>query len=61
MFSCLFFVCYAPVAPQKFDRCFYTIETMARAHEEERSYGSLMMERLTGSEDGRIDHVLQVI
>ncbi|KAL0390326.1 UNVERIFIED_CONTAM: Phospholipase SGR2 [Sesamum calycinum] len=26
---------------------------------EERSYGSLMMERLTGSIDGRIDHVLQ--
>ncbi|XVE60731.1 hypothetical protein DITRI_Ditri05aG0151200 [Diplodiscus trichospermus] len=26
---------------------------------EERSYGSLMMERLTGSEDGQIDHVLQ--
>jgi hypothetical protein len=27
---------------------------------EERSYGSLMMERLTGSEDGRLDHMLQV-
>ncbi|OMO89133.1 Shoot gravitropism [Corchorus capsularis] len=26
---------------------------------EERSYGSLMIERLTGSEAGRIDHVLQ--
>ncbi|KAM7477268.1 hypothetical protein LguiB_024511 [Lonicera macranthoides] len=26
---------------------------------EERSYGSLMIERLTGTEDGRIDHVLQ--
>ena len=26
---------------------------------EERSYGSLMMERVTGSEEGRIDHVLQ--
>ncbi|KAK4440927.1 Phospholipase SGR2 [Sesamum alatum] len=26
---------------------------------EERSYGSIMMERLTGSLDGRIDHVLQ--
>lgn len=25
----------------------------------ERSYGSLMMEQLTGSEEGRIDHVLQ--
>ncbi|CAM0910742.1 unnamed protein product [Alopecurus aequalis] len=29
------------------------------AHEEERSYGSMMMERLTGSPDGRVDHVLQ--
>lgn len=28
--------------------------------EKERSYGSIMIERLTGSEDGRIDHVLQV-
>ncbi|KAM0881939.1 hypothetical protein ACQ4PT_032581 [Festuca glaucescens] len=27
--------------------------------EEERSYGSMMMERLTGSPDGRVDHVLQ--
>lgn len=26
----------------------------------ERSYGSVMMERLTGSADGRVDHVLQV-
>ncbi|XP_042484087.1 phospholipase SGR2-like [Macadamia integrifolia] len=26
---------------------------------EERSYGSIMMEQLTGSQDGRIDHVLQ--
>lgn len=26
---------------------------------EERSYGSIMMERLTGSDEGRIDHVLQ--
>lgn len=25
-----------------------------------RSYGSLMMERLTGTQDGRIDHMLQV-
>ncbi|KAF3340766.1 Phospholipase SGR2 [Carex littledalei] len=29
-------------------------------HKKERSYGSLMMERLTGSEGGRIDHVLQL-
>ncbi|XP_020088606.1 phospholipase SGR2 isoform X1 [Ananas comosus] len=36
-----------------------TEESMAGAHDEERSYGSLMMKRLTGSEDGRIDHVLQ--
>ncbi|XP_058090061.1 phospholipase SGR2 isoform X3 [Magnolia sinica] len=26
---------------------------------EERTYGSIMMERLTGSEDGQIDHMLQ--
>ncbi|KAK2658501.1 hypothetical protein Ddye_005034 [Dipteronia dyeriana] len=26
---------------------------------EERSYGSVMMERLTGSEEGRVDHMLQ--
>ncbi|KAL3513354.1 hypothetical protein ACH5RR_026071, partial [Cinchona calisaya] len=26
---------------------------------EERSYGSIMMERVTGSEDGRLDHALQ--
>ncbi|KAJ8574303.1 hypothetical protein K7X08_026108 [Anisodus acutangulus] len=26
---------------------------------EDRSYGTIMMERLTGSEDGRVDHVLQ--
>ena len=26
----------------------------------ERCYGSVMMERLTGSVDGRVDHVLQV-
>lgn len=31
------------------------------ANEKERSYGSIMMERLTGSPDARIDHVLQVI
>ncbi|PON63566.1 Alpha/Beta hydrolase [Parasponia andersonii] len=28
-------------------------------HREERSYGSLMMEKLTGSTEGRIDHMLQ--
>lgn len=28
--------------------------------EEERTYGSIMMKTLTGSVDGRIDHVLQV-
>lgn len=28
--------------------------------EEETSYGSLMMERLTGSKTGRVDHMLQV-
>ncbi|GAY62511.1 hypothetical protein CUMW_218370 [Citrus unshiu] len=27
---------------------------------EERSYGSIMMERLTGSQEGRIDHMLQL-
>lgn len=27
---------------------------------EERSYGSIMMERVTGSKDGRVDHSLQV-
>jgi hypothetical protein len=30
-------------------------------NEKEKSYGYMMMERLTGSPDGRIDHVLQVI
>lgn len=34
-------------------------EMVDDANEEVRSYGSYMMERLTGSEDGRIDHVLQ--
>ncbi|KAL6659572.1 hypothetical protein ACP70R_003612 [Stipagrostis hirtigluma subsp. patula] len=29
-------------------------------NEKERRYGSMMMERLTGSPDGRIDHVLQL-
>ncbi|XP_072971763.1 phospholipase SGR2-like [Typha angustifolia] len=36
-----------------------TAETTEGAQEKERSYGCLMMERLTGSRDGRIDHVLQ--
>lgn len=37
------------------------LEEAAEAGQEkqERSYGSLMMEELTGSEEGRIDHVLQ--
>ncbi|KAK1437527.1 hypothetical protein QVD17_03320 [Tagetes erecta] len=34
-------------------------ETSEEPKEIERSYGSIMLERLTGSEDGRIDHVLQ--
>nr|XP_009625727.1 phospholipase SGR2 isoform X1 [Nicotiana tomentosiformis]XP_009625729.1 phospholipase SGR2 isoform X1 [Nicotiana tomentosiformis]XP_018633305.1 phospholipase SGR2 isoform X1 [Nicotiana tomentosiformis]XP_033517288.1 phospholipase SGR2 isoform X1 [Nicotiana tomentosiformis]XP_033517289.1 phospholipase SGR2 isoform X1 [Nicotiana tomentosiformis] len=34
-------------------------ESQEYQEKEERSYGSIMMERLTGSEDGRIDHVLQ--
>uniref|UniRef100_A0A803M2A9 DDHD domain-containing protein n=1 Tax=Chenopodium quinoa TaxID=63459 RepID=A0A803M2A9_CHEQI len=34
-------------------------EEVEDVNEEVRSYGSYMMERLTGSEDGRIDHVLQ--
>uniref|UniRef100_A0A5B6YT24 Putative phospholipase SGR2 isoform X2 n=1 Tax=Davidia involucrata TaxID=16924 RepID=A0A5B6YT24_DAVIN len=35
-------------------------EALENALEKEgRSYGSIMMERLTGSEDGRIDHMLQ--
>lgn len=38
-----------------------TSERAEKAEEkEERSYGSIMMERLTGSDEGRIDHVLQV-
>jgi hypothetical protein len=38
-----------------------TEEDGETANEKERSYGSMMMERLTGAPDGRIDHVLQVI
>lgn len=34
-------------------------ETKEDVGEKERSYGSIMIERLSGSEDGRIDHVLQ--
>jgi hypothetical protein len=30
------------------------------ANEKERSYGSIMMERLTSSPNSQIDHVLQV-
>lgn len=39
----------------------YIADTAETAEEkEERSYGTLMMARVTGSEGGRIDHVLQV-
>ncbi|KAM0037137.1 putative DDHD domain, alpha/Beta hydrolase [Helianthus debilis subsp. tardiflorus] len=34
-------------------------ETSEEPEEIERSYGSIMLERLTGSQDGRVDHVLQ--
>ncbi|GAB2268435.1 hypothetical protein Dimus_003396 [Dionaea muscipula] len=34
-------------------------DAMEDVHEEVRSYGSIMMEQLTGSEEGRIDHALQ--
>ncbi|XP_076891634.1 phospholipase SGR2-like isoform X2 [Bidens hawaiensis] len=34
-------------------------ETSEEPNETERSYGSIMLERLTGSQDGRVDHVLQ--
>ena len=40
---------------------FIFIEEGESANEKDKSYGSMMMERLTGSPDGRIDHVLQVI
>jgi len=36
------------------------IEGESSEEEEETSYGSFMMERLTGSKSGRIDHMLQV-
>jgi len=36
-----------------------TEEDGETANEKDRSYGSMMMERLTGAPDGRIDHVLQ--
>ncbi|PNX90247.1 phospholipase DDHD1-like protein, partial [Trifolium pratense] len=35
------------------------MEGESSEEEEEPSYGSLMMERLTGSKTGRIDHMLQ--
>ncbi|KMZ67626.1 hypothetical protein ZOSMA_25G00110 [Zostera marina] len=34
-------------------------EVPNESHVKEKSYGSLMMERLSGSENGRIDHMLQ--
>ncbi|PWA96655.1 shoot gravitropism 2 (SGR2) [Artemisia annua] len=34
-------------------------ESSEESEEIERSYGLLMLERLTGSQDGRVDHVLQ--
>ncbi|KAL2454456.1 Phospholipase SGR2 [Abeliophyllum distichum] len=40
-------------------RCKSDLDEEPENSQEERSYGSVMMERLTGSEDGRIDHVLQ--
>ena len=40
--------------------CFGLAETSEQSEEIERSYGSIMLERITGSQDGRIDHVLQV-
>jgi hypothetical protein len=43
------------------DNLYIYIEACESANEKDRSYGSMMMERLTGSPDGRIDHVLQVI
>nr|GMD86723.1 phospholipase SGR2 isoform X1 [Ipomoea batatas] len=42
----------------------FSLDVFQGTHEaqvrDDRSYGSIMMEKLTGSEDGRIDHVLQV-
>nr|GFA88325.1 phospholipase SGR2 [Tanacetum cinerariifolium] len=35
------------------------VKSSEESEEIERSYGSLMLERLTGSQDGRVDHVLQ--
>ncbi|EEE69778.1 hypothetical protein OsJ_29494 [Oryza sativa Japonica Group] len=37
-----------------------TDEDVDSNNEKEKSYGYMLMERLTGSPDGRIDHVLQV-
>ena len=36
-----------------------TAEDVDSNNEKEKSYGYMLMERLTGSPDGRIDHVLQ--
>jgi len=38
----------------------FCIEGESSEEEEETSYGSFMIERLTGSKSGRIDHMLQV-
>lgn len=38
----------------------YVVGTLDALKEEERSYGSIMIEKLTGNEDGRVDHALQV-
>lgn len=38
----------------------YILDTLDAFKEKERSYGSVMIEKLTGKEDGRVDHTLQV-
>ena len=45
----------------KYSDNFCSLEDSESTEEKGRSYGSMMMERLTGSSDGRIDHVLQVM
>lgn len=58
-----FLLAFTHVEPQTISVltiCCY-LDNKESAKEEERSYGSMMMERLTGSPDGRVDHVLQVI